>query len=157
MGNLNFIALPWTPVNPWLTTLAEWTNQPTLYAFKQSIDLAAIIPFAPSNNINMGATVMPTIDASPSTTFSTAYLNIFSNHSYPMVDNSTACINPFGYTYMNTYKVWTLWCPVQPGSLNQINFNFPLYPDALGSNFPYSLIFAYSYANTAGRMIGYRT
>lgn len=132
-------------------------NQPSLHAFKQSIDLSAIVPFAPHNHINMGATIMPATDASPSTTFSSAYLNIFSNYSYPKVDDVVSCIDPFAYTYLNSYQVWTLWCPVQAGSLNQIKFNFPLYPDSFGSNFPYSMVFAYAYANTAGQMIGFRT
>lgn len=149
--------MQWTPVSPWLPTLAEWVNQPTLHSFKQSIDLSAIVPFAPSNTINMGTTVMPSVDASPSTTFASAYLNIFSNYTYPKVDGLINCMDPFPYTFLNSYQVWTLWCPVQPGSLNQIKFNFPLYPDAFGANFPYSMVFAYAYANTAGQMIGYRT
>lgn len=156
MGVSNYIAIPWTPVTTWTTSAVEWVNQPTLYTFKQSIDLAAIVPFAAFNNINMGTTVMPAVDKSPSTTFASAYVNIFSNYSYPTVDTLTKCIDPFGYKYQNTYQVWTLWCPVQPGSLNQIKFNYPLYPDSFGSNFPYSMVFSYSYSNTAGQMIGYR-
>jgi hypothetical protein len=104
----------------------------------------------------MGATVMPTNDSSPSTTFTSAYMNIFSNYSYPLVDGNLPCVNPFSYTYMNSYKIWTLWCPVVAGSGNQIKFNYPLYPESFGTNFPYSMVFSYAYSNTSGRMIGYR-
>jgi len=155
-GPSNHISIPWTPVNAWLTTLPEWVNQPTLHSFKQNLDLASIAPFTAYNNINMGTTVMPSTDSSPSTTFASAYLNIFSNYSNPLVDASVKCVDPFHYTYQNSYQMWTLWCPVQPGSLNQIRFNYPLYPDSLGASFPYSMIFSYSYANTLGQMIGYR-
>lgn len=104
----------------------------------------------------MGTTVMPTSDANPSTTFTSAYLNIFSNYSNPLVDNAVKCVNPFYYCYQNGYNVWVLWCPVQAGSLNQIRVSYPLYPDSLGADFPYSMIFTYAYANTLGQMIGYR-
>lgn len=58
---------------------------------------------------------------------------------------------------MNGYTVWVLWCAVQVGSLNQIIINYPMYqPDFFGSGFPYQMVFAYSYANTKGNMIGYR-
>jgi hypothetical protein len=104
----------------------------------------------------MGGTVMPLIDTTPSTTFTSAFLNIFSNYSNPMVDNITKCIPPFSYTYMNLYRIWVLWCPITIGSLNQITFNNPLYPDSLGTNYPLSLIFAYAYSNTSGAMISYK-
>lgn len=154
--NLNYIALPWTPVSLWSSSAVEWVNQPTLYRYKQSVDLTQIIPYAPLGTINMGTTLMPTIDPSPSTTFASAYLNIFSNYSNPIVDSNLNCINPFPYTYMNSYKIWTLWCPIITGSINQIKYNYPLYPDSFGTNFPYNMIFTYSYANTEGKMIGYR-
>lgn len=73
-----------------------------------------------------------------------------------MVDGSTKCVDPFAYTFNNTYKIWVLWCPIQPGSLNQIKINYPLYPSQFGSNFPYGMVFTYCYSNTAGNMIGYR-
>lgn len=96
----------------------------------------------------MGATLMPSTDLSPSTTFASAYMNIFSNYSYPVVDSNIKCIDPFAYTYMNSHKVWTLWCPIVAGSTNQIKFNYPLYPNSFGINFPYNMIFTYAYANT---------
>lgn len=155
-GTSNYIALPWTPVSAWSPSTTEWVNQPTLHSYKQSIDLSAIVPFAPNNTINMGTTVMPLTDTLPSTTFSSAYLNIFSDFSNPLVDNLTKCVNPFAYTYTNSYKVWVLWCPLIVGAVNKISFNYPLYPDSLGANFPFSTIFSYAYADTAGKMIGYR-
>jgi hypothetical protein len=104
----------------------------------------------------MGATVMPSPDTSPSTTFTSAFLNIFSNYTNPIVDNITKCVNPFLYTYMNLYKIWVLWCPITIGLPNQIIINNPLYPDILGTNFPLSLIFAYAYSNSSGAMIAYK-
>ena len=156
VGNASYIALPWAPATPFTNTAQYWVNQPTLYTFKQSINITGIIPFSYSNTIKMGATLMPSTDTAPSTTFTSAYLNIFSNYSNPLVDNSSKCINPFAYTYSNSYKIWVLWCPVKVGFTNQILFNYPLYPDALGANFPLSTIFTYAYAATTGAMIGYR-
>lgn len=108
--------------------------------------------------INMNSTVMPLTDTSPSTTFTSSYLPIFSNYTYPTVDLlPNKCVDPFPYTFMNGYTIWVLWCAVQAGSLNQIIINYPIYqPEFFGAGFPYSMVFAYSYSNTKGNMIGYR-
>lgn len=157
VGNMNYIAKPWNPSTAWNPSSPLWVNQPSLYQFSQAINISAIAPFSPFNTINMGTTVMPSTDTAPSTTFTSSYLNIFSNYTNPLVDNTTKCLNPFPYTYMNSYKVWVLWCPIKPGSTNQIVIKYPLYPDSFGANFPFNLIFTYAYANTLGAMIGYRT
>jgi hypothetical protein len=144
--------IKWNPLDP---TSSEWVNGPGL-SYKQSINASGIAPFSASVSINMGPTVMPATDTAPSTTFTSAFLNIFSNYSNPMVDNITNCINPFPYTFRNTYKVWVLWCPMTVGVPNQIVINYPLYPALLGNSFPLGLILAYGYSSTSGAMIGYR-
>lgn len=148
--------MPWNPNTPFINTATYWVNQPSLYSFKQRINISGIAPFSYSNTINMEGTTMPTTDTAPSTTFTSAYLNIFSNYSNPLVDNTTKCINPFPYKFADLYNIWVLWCPIQVGFTNQILFSFPLYPDVLGAGFPFSLMFTYAYANTSGAMIGYR-
>jgi len=83
---MNYIALPWNPTTPWTPTLSYWVNNAS-HSFKQSINISAILPYTPLNTINMAATVMQAPDLAPSTTFTSAYLNIFSNYSSPLVDN----------------------------------------------------------------------
>lgn len=105
----------------------------------------------------MLTSVLPPNDVSPSSTFASAYTPIFSNYTFPTVDSINKCADPFGYTYMNLYKIYVLWCPMQAGSVNQIKINYPMYQaDYFGAGFPYQMVFSYAYSNTKGNMIGYR-
>ena len=69
------------PVDLWDDSLTSWVFDSSLYAFEQSIDLAGIERMVPSININLGTTTMPINETSPSTTFTSAYTNIFSSFS----------------------------------------------------------------------------
>lgn len=138
----------------WTPSATQWGSE-TSYVYKQGIDLSSIMPYALSNSINMNGSSMP-MATQASTTFASAYVNIFSNYTIALVDNSTKCVPPFQYMFNNLYYIWILWCPINPSSPSQIIINYPLYPDSFGSNFPFGTVFAYAYANSTGYMIAYR-
>ena len=97
----------------------------------------------------MYGTSMPMNDSSSSSTFSSAYINLFSDLSIPTA-NGLSCPQPFSYKFQESYYIWVLWCPLSPLSTNQIVIPYPLYPNALGAEFPFDLAFSYSYCNSNG-------
>ena len=138
----------------WASSLSNWVDQPT-YIYRQRIDLSRVKAYSSENIIKMNATSLPANEVSPSSTFTSIYFNIFSLYSNPTVDADN-CVDPFGYSYGNNYQVYVLWCPLISQAVNDINFNYPIYPPEMGSGFPFTIAFAYAYSNTAGNMIGYR-
>ena len=154
-GTPNNVASQWTPTLAWTPSLLNWVENGA-YTYSQHLNIAGMQLYQPSIEIMMDSTAMANPDLSPSCTFSSAHINIFSNFSQVTINNGQKCVGPFSYVYLDSHSVWTVWCEVSVDSVNEILIGYPFYPNIIGSGFPFSQTFTYQYSNTAGRMIGYR-
>lgn len=101
----------------WIRTISD--------TYKQGLNLNSLIQFTPSTTIDMlGSTL--TYAGTPSLTFTSAYINIFSSYTSALANN-IPCDQPFSYTYNSFYSVNVLWCPLINGGVNQVVINYPFF------------------------------
>lgn len=137
----------WTNSNTWVFNSGD--------VYNQALNLNLITPLSTYNTIDYKKSVL-TYSGSPSMTFTSIYESIFSSYSSAVV-GTNSCDKPFTYVYNYLYNVSVLWCPLVNGAINPVNISYPLYPNNLGTGFPFSTMFAYSFSDGSGNMVAFRT